>query len=712
MGSESNPIFGSEIDLDARDYEVQNEQDIQDVIEALDDEYPEEIGDYLRGDGGEYGGWAHDIELAAKLYPYLDEDWGHVTTALEMLDGVYAEAGFEEQTARVDFSEPFAESAVNSSMNDGGIDSPGDVEVGHDVLKLIEDEEIDLNSLDVEEEVRERVLERWKPDLYAQAPSEIGKPIPKALAINETAAILDDAYDYLYPEEDVRGWQSVLYVYDADLGIYRPRGETQIGEELEAVMGEQAVNSIVSEVVSKLKRRNRVDSWDMENSRPHPDRLVVGNGILDLQTGELDDYTADEYHRTRIDVDYRPEAECPEIDSFFRDIVAEGDVPTLYRVVAHTLSKEYVDEKAMILVGDGDNGKSAFLNLLEEFLSERNVAGRSLQKLSDDKWAPADLHRSLANLSGDMSEQEADDLSTFKELTGGDTLTADEKYVKPVRFTNYASLIFASNGVPELPDSDMAVWQRWVYLNFPNRFGSDGNKEAVPMRSLMSRITAESELEGLLARCVEEYQEYYSGRDFFPTVGSAAEVRKRMKKAAEPVYDFADELLVDVDPEEYSDSEDYMETKDRVREAYVEYAREEDLPLVDKAQFSKRLLNLRDFGVKSGESRAVGPDTRNKVYRGIQLSEEAEALLADAEDEGDEASNASLDDGEDYDLLHREEQSVRTMAVELDAEAEEIRELAGLPSEAASAVTEVVEDERSEYDGIGEELARKGGEEL
>lgn len=405
----------------------------------------------------------------------------------------------------------------------------------------------------------------------------------------------------------------------------------------------------MNELESKLKRRNKVDSWGMDGSEPAGHRLVVGNGIIDFQTGELNPYDPSEYHRTRVDVNYRADAECPEIDDFFSDVVEESNVDTLYRVVAHTLAKEYIDEKAVMLVGDGNNGKSAFLNLLEEFLGGRNVAGRSLQELSEDKWAPADLHGSLANISGDMSEQEADDLSKFKQLTGGDTITADIKFEQPVRFTNYASLIFASNGVPNLPDNDMAVWQRWVYLNFPHRFGADGNKDAVPMRVLMNRLTTDEELEGLLARCVKEYQEYHDGRDFFPSVGDAHQVRKRMKKAAEPVYEFVDECCVSVDPNEHpGEPQKCKEWTAKVRQAYREYARKEDLPIIDQAQFGKRILNISDYNISKGESKPVGPDSgRNKVYVGIQLTAEVEEILEDDNESEYTCRSLSDDHGED-----------------------------------------------------------------
>ncbi|WP_254838061.1 DNA primase family protein [Natronomonas marina] len=713
MGANNPILTDDEFDVREKDYSIETEEDINNVVSELDREF-DVVSKYARRDGEE-DGWKHDAVLAAMLTPWLEYEWENVDTALKRLPVGYASGDYEYQKR--------VEKTAEYITPEREWETPSDAaDTARDAVSLVEEE--DISSVDPQGKIREEVLKEWHPREFGIYPEDDGveiDPIDKREALQRTANIFDEVWDYLYPETDVRGWQNTLYVYDNEKGIYRPRGSNQIRLQAESLLGKYADNNFVNELESKLKRRNKVDSWDMRDARPEPHRIVVGNGVLDLRKGELDGYTADEYHRTRIDVDYDPDAECAEIDDFFHDIVDEDDVPTLYRAVAHTLAKEYIDEKAVMLVGDGNNGKSSFLNLLEEFLGERNISGRSLQELNEDKWAPADLHGSLANLSGDMSEQEADDLSTFKQLTGGDTLTADIKFEQPVRFENSASLIFASNGVPDFPDNDMAVWQRWCYINFPHRFGEDGNKEAEPMRVLMDRITADEELRGLLARCVEEYQAYYDGRDFFADVGDAHEVRKRMKKAAEPVFRFAEEMLENVDVEEVEDIEDYAVLTDRVREAYKEYAREEGLPIIDDAQFGSKLTNLRDYDIEHVEQRPIGPDKRNYVYKGIQLTDEAEELLdedGDGDGDDDDGGNAELgddfndddddEDGTSHTLTENKRRSVRAMATETDESPEEIRETLQLPDEASDRVAELVTEVRSE--GLGETLSQTGGD--
>lgn len=527
--------------------------------------------------------------------------------------------------------------AVQDAETDGGVDTADDTaDTGSDAAS-------------VEDRIHSEVLIPYDP------PSDLEdevETITKPTVIDRAARIFDDEWAFIYPRNDVQGWVNELHYYDEESGIYVPYGKDWVETTAEELLGDLADNQFMRELVGKLERRNTVTPRDVEDL--HPGRLVVKNGILDLRTGELDDHTPEELHRTRLDVAYDPDAECPEIDSFFHDIVAEENVPTLYRLVAHTLYKDYASEKAAMLVGDGQNGKSVFLSLIEEFLGEQNVAGRSPQEIVEKPFAMNNLHNKMANLHPDMSDESVNDISQFKQLTGGDRVTADIKYTKPVNFENHATMIFAANGVPQLPEDNHAVWRRWIYINFPNTF--DG-EDQIPKRVLMRRLTQDSELQGLLARCVEEISAWWDGREWFPDSPGPEETREQLKRAAEPVYDFAKACLEDA-----RDDDEAMLPKEQVREAYRKYAREEGLPTMADNVFGERLQNIRDYDIDSGRSRfATDGSSRDPVYYGVSLTPRGEQLLGiyDPDEDG------TLDD------LDRDDDDDDDAAVEEDEDADE-----------------------------------------
>ena len=62
---------------------------------------------------------------------------------------------------------------------------------------------------------------------------------------------------------------------------------------------------------------------------PCPTKLVVQNGVLDLETFDLGPFDPDLYALNRIPVTYEPTATCPTIDAFLEAIVHADDKATL-----------------------------------------------------------------------------------------------------------------------------------------------------------------------------------------------------------------------------------------------------------------------------------------------------------------------------------------------------------------------------------------------
>lgn len=480
------------------------------------------------------------------------------------------------------------------------------------------------------ERVMSDVLVPVDPKKYGVDPDDVNQ-IDHDTAINRFANILCEEYDFIRPREDTRGWRDTLYVYDPDAGIYEPRGEAFIQMESERLLSNFATNQRVNEVVGKIERRSRVNVRELRDDCA---RLVVGNGILNLTTGELDDYTPDEFHRTRIDIEYDPDAEVDAIDDFLHDVVEDDNVPTLYRFIAHSLYREYPGEKAAMLLGEGQNGKSVFLSLVEEFLGRYNVANQSLQDLNEERWAANNLVGKLANIHPDMSDQTVQTMQMFKKLTGRDTISADVKYEKPVKFENHATLLFACNRMPVMQDDTRGNWRRWILINFPNTF-ERGDDDYVPKSELMNRIACEEELQGLLNRCVEEISEWAQGRSWFPDAPHWRESRKQIRRAAEPVYDFAEVCL-----RESTDEDDYI-SKDDAMACYRAYAAAEGLPVMTKEEFGRKLLNETDVDISKAQRRVNG--TRKHVYDGVAFTSRAEELL-NAEEER-EAEQTQIEGG-------------------------------------------------------------------
>jgi len=477
-----------------------------------------------------------------------------------------------------------------------------------------------------EERATERILDRVIIPYDPPEDCDV-ESIDKQTAVHRAAEIYHEELAWLRPREDTRGWRSTLYNYVPEDGIYEPHGEAELERMLDSHFGPLADNQLVSQVIRKVERMARVSCRRLDEPAYE---LVVSNGILNLETGELSEHTPSKFHQTMVDIEYDPEADCPRVDDFLHDVVSDSDVSMLYRLIAHALYKEYEAEKAAMLLGDGQNGKSVFLSLVEQFLGEWNVSNQSLQKLNEDDWAANNLVGKLANVHPDMSDQTVSTMQMFKKLTGRDTIAADVKFEQPIRFENFATLIFACNRMPVLEDDTRGNWRRWILIDFPNTF-ERGDEDYVPKQELMAEVTAEEELQGLLTRCVNEVQRWADGEEWFPEAPHWKEARKQIRRAAEPIYDFTHACL--------ERGDDYIE-KEAVRHCYSAYAEAEGLPSMSREEFGRKIINQSDMAVEGVQKRVNGQ--RKHVYENIEFTSRGKQLLEDDPDTHTDSRQDSL----------------------------------------------------------------------
>jgi putative DNA primase/helicase len=125
-------------------------------------------------------------------------------------------------------------------------------------------------------------------------------------------------------------------------------------------------------------------------------------------------------------------------------------------------------QKALLLVGDGSNGKSTLINLIKAFTGHENVSAVSLQELENNRFSKADLYNKLVNLYADLLDGALKTVGTFKMLTGSDPIKGERKFQNSFLFKNFAKLIFLANKVPKVFEDRDAFFRRWTILTFPN----------------------------------------------------------------------------------------------------------------------------------------------------------------------------------------------------------------------------------------------------
>ena len=313
----------------------------------------------------------------------------------------------------------------------------------------------------------------------------------------------------------------------------------------------------------------------------------------------------------KLPVRYDPSARCERIDKFISEVVTEENRRVLYEIAASCLLPASRYHAAYMLVGTGSNGKSTYLELLQRFLGEENVANVALQELAASRFKPAQLVGKLANIYADIPKRPLHETGMFKMLTGGDRITVEKKFKDPFEFENTARLIFSANELPEVTDQTYAFWRRWIVVQFPKVFP--------PNPGLINELTTPEELSGFLNEVLAVLDEIERRGDLTRT-GEVERMMEEWMRRSNSVYAFVRDC-VEFSPRGFV-------PKDEVYAAYVEYCEEHNYRTLAKNVFAAELMRqVRGMGI--GRRKIGG--RRVMTWEGIRLkTAESEAVTAAA----------------------------------------------------------------------------------
>jgi len=310
-------------------------------------------------------------------------------------------------------------------------------------------------------------------------------------------------------------------------GIYLPEGKTYINEICNLLFGITHTKHKVNNVATIIASKTYIDSEDFFNKQnKYPFLIAVNNGILDLKTLELQHFNHDYYFFNKLSMDFNPNGDCPKIKEFINQITSrEDDVKVIQELFGFCLVKEYFLEKSFMFYGaNGRNGKSKLLNIIKNFIGDKNVSGLNLEDIEKDQFALSNLHNKMVNISGDISNAAIRNTGNFKSLTGRDFIEANRKFKKPISFISYAKMIFAANELPAINTLSDAFWLRWVVIEFPYQFLPQKEINSLPADKrdnvflqdpdVVLGLMTDEEMEGLLLWAIDGLNRIIKNKDF------------------------------------------------------------------------------------------------------------------------------------------------------------------------------------------------------
>ena len=132
-------------------------------------------------------------------------------------------------------------------------------------------------------------------------------------------------------------------------------------------------------------------------------------------------------------------------------------------------------EKFLVIQGSGGNGKGTMLDCIGEIIGEDNFANMELEDLAESRFASSHLLGKYANLCSEGSRKSVLDTPALKKITGGDILTAEQKFNDQFQFRPFCKIVVATNPDPSVNEDSDWLGRRMHLIRFNNTFRGKEN---------------------------------------------------------------------------------------------------------------------------------------------------------------------------------------------------------------------------------------------
>jgi putative DNA primase/helicase len=191
------------------------------------------------------------------------------------------------------------------------------------------------------------------------------------------------------------------------------------------------------------------------------------NGVLDLKTLTLLSHDPNQLMMLQADAPWDQDAKCPEWMGFLGRAVPDPEARAyLQQITGYSLTGDVSERALFFHYGQGDNGKSVYLDVIGKVLNSYSIAVSSdtLMAKRFESNHNADVARMAGKRFLRSSETNAGkrlDEGQVKQLAGGDdTIVARFPYQRyPFEFRMTGKIQFSSNHWFDVSDSD-SIWRR------------------------------------------------------------------------------------------------------------------------------------------------------------------------------------------------------------------------------------------------------------
>ncbi|MFB6200158.1 MAG: phage/plasmid primase, P4 family [Candidatus Nanohaloarchaea archaeon] len=436
----------------------------------------------------------------------------------------------------------------------------------------------------------------------------------------ELAEKLVEDRDIISVKKGVNNQGHEFYYYDKSDKAWKGDGEQQIRKCLRNAMEEQYSvhhRTEVQDQIKAVKQKHLNDMGLKEGEIPVQNGILQLNGEKELRNIEKQDYVL-----WKLPVEYNETAEAEKLKELLDDWDVTGEVRDKvqefigYTLMHWTASKE----KALMILGPTDSGKSVFLDIIRNMFGAENCANESLQDITNTRWSTANLEGHPVNIDHDLDTDAINDIGKAKKVISGNPITVEQKGVQPYKLEPTTKHLFSANKAPERTDEEEAFYNRWLTVVFPNQVDEE---EQIDKEQLLEEIN----FSGVLNWAIEGLERLKEQEEFTGDV-DPLETQELWKEYGDHFDRFISNYC-QKKKNHNPEAEDAKPTEeitwkiklDTIFQVYKEYAEGRVGNVLSKTKFGKRMK--KENSVIKTKVRVPGEEYSVRGFKGITLAENA-----------------------------------------------------------------------------------------
>lgn len=265
---------------------------------------------------------------------------------------------------------------------------------------------------------------------------------------------------------------NALYVYHGT--YYRLCDMLKLYKLIRDTLREETTRNGTPNYIKDIARFIQTDAMPVNFSNPDVEnRVMFSNAVFNLDDQNLEQHSPNNFNTNALSVPFVPynASNTLAFDKYICDLANRNPIliQRLWEALGLLLSNDIKAKRIVLLFGKGNTGKSVFGHIVRELIADDAVTSYTPQKLTD-RFVGTSLVNSAVNICMDLPSVpiDASTAAILKNLSGGDTVSGEVKYMNSFNYIYQGQLLFGTNYPLRLTYLDQAFADRLLIIPCEN----------------------------------------------------------------------------------------------------------------------------------------------------------------------------------------------------------------------------------------------------